>query len=71
MIIYNGERVHPNFTDRLCVATSDSRLGHVSRLEINDLQLFDAGIYVCRDSQAAKYNRTIELVTLGKMDFTC
>jgi len=26
MILYNGERVHPNFTDRLRVATSDSHV---------------------------------------------
>jgi Immunoglobulin V-set domain len=63
IILNNGEKMNPKFADRFRVMMTN----RTSRLEVTNLQMSDAGTYVCRDSTAAKYNRSFELVTIGKL----
>jgi Immunoglobulin V-set domain len=64
--IYTGEKLNQNFTDRYEVSNI-SEDGFQITLTIKNIQPSDAGKHQCREIGAPKYNRTFEVIVLGKL----
>ena len=60
--LHNGDRIHPNYADRFLV--SYDKLEDVTLL-LNDVQMSDAGQYICRERGSVRNSKTFTLVVLG------
>jgi Immunoglobulin domain len=63
--IYDGGKLHENFTNRHNVSRVADNHGLQYTLVINNVQPHDAGKYKCVEVGDVKNNRTFELIVLG------